>query len=208
MRIRDSIVPFLGRALLLSVLSLSRCTAAAKVTEPVTSPIGDVLRRLSCISVDVPPITMTPERTAAERQLIGEEKELMPNGWLISSSSYVSPGAIAGAPPAVRPEFRLLSLYDDIILRYRYLDYLGEGRDGSLSFVPAKVAGRELSGQERLRLQQIVNDVNQARRHIFEYYLKESQRKADDFRTSFFAAAGRTEWVRDLDGRYVRKSTL
>lgn len=196
---------------MLSVPVASGCATVDRLKDPVqNSWFVEGLLNCSLITVDIPPITLTPERTAAERQLMGEEKELMPNGWLLSSSSYVPPAGDAARllPAEMRTEMRLLALYDDIILRYRYLEFLGEGRDGYLSFVPPALVGRGLPAMERLRLQEIVNDVNRSRGRLFQYYAKAHPAQAAAFRVSFLATAGRNEWVRETDGRYVRKSAL
>ncbi|KAB2934360.1 MAG: YdbL family protein [Leptonema illini] len=191
-------------------LSLLQCTIYQRLTDPKENPLADVANRCAIVKVDVPPITLTPERTAAERQLIGEEKELLPDGWLISSSSYLppQPSAVSHLPENVRAEYRMLVLYDDILLRYRYLEFLGEGRDGEVFFVPEKNAGRRLNGEERIRLQAIVAEVNRARKQIYRYYLENNETQAEDFRHSFFLAAGRNEWVRDESGRIVKKASL
>lgn len=198
--------------LLLLVPSVgSACATVDRLKDPVQNNwFVEGLLNCSLISVDIPPITLTPERTAAERQLMGEEKELMPNGWLLSSSSYVPPAGDASRslPSELRTEMRILALYDDIVVRYRYLEYLGEGRDGFLSFVPANLPGRALPMTERMRLQDIVNDVNRSRGRLYEYFAKVHPAQARAFRGSFLASAGRNEWVREADGRYLRKSAL
>ncbi|MBW7858443.1 MAG: hypothetical protein H3C43_09160, partial [Leptonema sp. (in: Bacteria)] len=134
------------------------CATLRKIVDPVDNPILDKCSQASLISVDVPPITLTPERTAAERQLIGEEKQLLPNGWLISSSSYLPPESsiISELPTQIQAEYRMLVLYDDILLRYRYLSFLGEAQNGLVFFVPTHLIGRSLAIQERQRLQSIV----------------------------------------------------
>lgn len=189
-------------------LSLLQCTIYQRLTDPQENPLADVVNRCAIVKVDVPPITLTPERTAAERQLIGEEKELLPDGWLISSSSYLPPQPSAVLPENVRAEYRMLVLYDDILLRYRYLEFLGEGWDGEVFFVPERDTGRRLKGEERIRLQAIVAEVNRARKKIYRYYLENNETRAEDFRRSFFLAAGRNEWVRDERGRIVKKASL
>lgn len=191
-------------------LFLMQCTIVQRLTDPKENPLADVANRCAIVKVDVPPITLTPERTAAERQLIGEEKELLPDGWLISSSSYLppEPSTMTHLPEAIRAEYRMLVLYDDILLRYRYLEYLGEGRDGRVFFVPARNTGRSLKAAEKQRLQSIVNEVNRAREEIYRYYLENNRQQAEEFRLSFFSAAGRNEWVRDERGRVMRKASL
>jgi len=186
------------------------CTIIQTLTDPKENPLADVVNRCAIIQVDVPPITLTPERTAAERQLIGEEKELLPNGWLISSSGYLPPktSLLDDLPVIIQAEYRMLVLYDDILLRYRYLEFLGEGRNGEVFFVPPALVRRSLNVTEKTKLEAIVGEVNQSRKRIYGYYSKSNAVQAEDFKLSFFVAAGRNEWVKDEAGRIVRKATL
>jgi hypothetical protein len=189
-------------------LSVVQCTFIQRLTDPRENPLADIANRCALIKVDVPPITLTPERTAAERQLIGEERELLPDGWLISSSSYLPPQSSTLLPESIREEYRMLVLYDDILLRYRYLEFLGEGYDGEVFFVPENQSRRRLNADERIRLQSIVAEVNRARRQIYRYYTEMKDPRAEEFRRSFYVAAGRNEWVRDERGRIVKKASL
>lgn len=204
---RNSIFIFRGLVIIGYVVVTFNCATLRKIVDPVDNPILDKCSQASLISVDVPPITLTPERTAAERQLIGEEKQLLPNGWLISSSSYLSP-EIVQLPTQIQAEYRMLVLYDDILLRYRYLSFLGESKDGFVFFVPSHLIRRPLANQERQRLQSIVTEVNRSRQQIYAYYYSQGAATAESFRASFFLAAANNEWVRDTNGQVVRKSSL
>lgn len=200
---------FLGSYVAMALMIMN-CATIRKIVDPVDNPILDKCSQASLISVDVPPITLTPERTAAERQLIGEEKQLLPNGWLISSSSYLPPAssALSELPTHIQAEYRMLVLYDDILLKYRYLSFIGEAKDGFVFFVPSQLIGRSLATQERQRLQSIVNEVNRSRKQIYSYYSAQSSPVAESFRQSFFLSATNHEWVRDTNGQVVRKSNL
>ena len=67
--------------LILGVASLAcSSTSTPRVLTPATDFLTDQLGKCTVVSVDLPPITLTQARTAAERQLIGEEKELVQDG--------------------------------------------------------------------------------------------------------------------------------
>ena len=105
-------------------LALSSC----RVFQATGDAFGSLVRTGSCISIDLPPITLTPERTAAERQLLGEEQELEKDGWLIASAQSSlpyekSPVADArGLPEEIRRLHReedLLRFYEEWVRRPR-----------------------------------------------------------------------------------------
>ncbi len=191
--------------------TLSQCV----LLEPVRDPAMQLLRRGACISVDVPPITLTPERTAAERQLIGTEGEIEEDGWLIASAQSVS-GEVGSARPGdgVMTERRedrrynieadVLEFYYPVILKYRRDELLGEGFDGLLRPVPSSLRRRSGTSDEIENAAAVADEVNRARRWIYEYERarsgasnEERERLRKEFLLRWYEAARNRsgEWI-------------
>lgn len=105
------------------------------------------LRRPSLIAVDVPPITLTPARTAAERQLVGERQDIEPDGWIIASSVSSVRGsdnktATERETENVKEIYRLtgfLEFYQPYVDEYKSAGVLGESFNGLLAYVPDSI---------------------------------------------------------------------
>lgn len=217
------------RATLLAALALAglpACTAFDSVKDPVLK----FLRRGSCISVDVPPITLTPARTAAERQLIGQESEIEDNGWLIASAQsarYYQEGGAATAS-AVDPEatgrrryyieLGVLEFYREPALRYRSEGALGESYEGKILLVPDSVSGRRggVRWEEEIQTaRDTADEINRARDWVFRYELDLALQRepgADrakletEIRQRYFREAQNRsgEWIYTAERRWVR----
>ncbi len=127
---------------------------------------------INCFSeLRAPPITLTKTLTSAEKQMIGEDKELEKNSWVISSIKSSSTGA---------EDWR--SFYDEFtyekeieeskkILVYSYIEIynlkkqgvLGESLSGNLEFINKP---NDLPDKERL--ESLVRLTNQARNKLRE----------------------------------------
>ncbi|MBX7058986.1 MAG: hypothetical protein K1X75_13050 [Leptospirales bacterium] len=197
------------------------CSALESVREPAMK----FLRRGSCISVDLPPITLTPARTAAERQLIGEEGEIEEDGWLIASSQsapyYLPQGgqttAVATAERRYQIEQGVLGFYREPMLRYRSEGILGESYDGRLLLVPDSVGSRRdgVRWQEEIETARaIAEEVNRARDWIIGYDRAQAdargdrdaaEREATARRRYYEEAQARSgEWIYTRDRRWQR----
>lgn len=194
-------------AVLSMQLVLANCSSSTpRVLTVATDPVTEYLGKCTVLSVDLPPITLTPARTAAERQLIGEEKELVEDGWLVASSSALPSGAeeLSGYSPALRHEYRILEFYSDIVQRYRNLGVLGESYDGRVMRTP--MAYRQ--GFSAEQLQQAIRaaeQTNQSRRAIYAYLARIEPGEAEAFLRSFYFRARSGEWIRNPAGAWVRK---
>ncbi|MCB1309826.1 MAG: DUF1318 domain-containing protein, partial [Leptospiraceae bacterium] len=198
----------------------TRCT----LLQPVRDPIERIIRKGSCISIDIPPITLTPARTAAERQLIGEEGEVEEDGWLIASSQStseydgVSGGQAVegqGTMTALRRyhvETGVIEFYNEPVREYRAARVLGEGYDGRLHPVPAEVAprqGRYRNPEEMAIAAQIASEVNRAREWLYSYHSQnapadQSEDIEKKYLRRFYLEARSGEWVLDENNRWLR----
>lgn len=196
----------LAFCLIVLLLSFSCSSSTPRVLTVATDPVTEYLGKCTLISVDLPPITLTPSRTAAERQLIGEEKELVEDGWLVASSSALPSGGedLAGHSPEIRNEYRILEFYSDIVQRFRNQGILGESYDGRVMRTPVAYQ----SGVSAEDLQQAIRaaeQTNQSRRVIYAYLARIQPSEAEAFLRSFYYRARSGEWVRNPVGAWVRK---
>ena len=204
-RISSLARPILMIGLILGLLSCSS-TTTPRVLSPATDFLTDQLGKCTVVSVDLPPITLTPARTAAERQLIGEEKELVQDGWLVASSSALPAGTeeLAGYSSEVRHEYRILEFYSDIVHRYRNMGILGESYDGRVMRTP--IAYRQAISAENLQKAIVAaQHTNQSRRAIYAYLSRIQPREAEAFLRSFYYRTRSGEWLRNPVGAWVRK---
>ncbi|MCB1166266.1 MAG: DUF1318 domain-containing protein [Leptospiraceae bacterium] len=194
-------------AAILLALCISCSSSTPRILTPVTdNPVTQYLGQCTVLRVDLPPITLTPARTAAERQLIGEEKELVEDGWLVASSSALPAGTeeITGESVRIQREYRILDFYSDILQRYRNLGILGESYDGRVLRTP--VAYRQGAGAEDLQQAiRAADQANQSRRVIYAYLARIQPKEAEAFLRSFYYRARSGEWIRNPVGAWVRK---
>ena len=197
------------------IIALSGCAVFRQLSDPVTG----VLKRGSCISIDLPPITLTPERTAAERQLIGENRELESQGWLIASSQSSRKFSRGDSSPPELENIRqlhrergVLDFYRDLVIEYRNRGIFGEGLDGRV-VVMAHGEERLRSRAEIRKVRTIADEVNRARMHIYKYYReRESKKRSPDYALvekrhlgRYRETAPRGVWIQDENKRWVRK---
>ncbi|MBR29921.1 MAG: hypothetical protein CMN77_01320 [Spirochaetaceae bacterium] len=193
--------------LILGVASLAcSSTSTPRVLTPATDFLTDQLGKCTVVSVDLPPITLTPARTAAERQLIGEEKELVQDGWLVASSSALPAGTeeLAGYSSEIRHEYRVLEFYSDIVQRYRNLGILGESYDGRVMRTPVAYR-QDLSAESLQKAMTAADQTNRSRRAIYAYLARIQPREAEAFLRSFYYRTRSGEWIRNPVGAWVRK---
>lgn len=162
----------IARLAIAGLLFLTSCVQFNRITGPVSGCI----RRAAIISVDIPPITLTPSRTAAERQLIGENKELEKHGWMIASArsskqitetdeSISHEAEIDGAREYFK-EMSVIEFYHDLLMDYRASGILGESYNGHVIPVPLRLIPRDTrmgSGEELNNAKLIAAEINLSR---------------------------------------------
>ncbi len=171
-------------------------------------PFGDFD---SCIAIDIPPVTLTPARTAAEKQLIGEHREIEENGWLIASAKNTAESDASlqtAGSGEIRSFFRdagILEFYNDLVLRYKSEGLLGENSSGRLEIVPAAVSGRKgrmAGGDEAENAARVAREVNEARARALEY-VKKSREDEEILRPFFSVRPG--DWKKTRNGEWIRE---
>ena len=220
---------FLRQFLFLALFFLFQTCA---IFRPITEPTERILRRGSCIGFDVPPITLTSQQTAAERQLLGEEVQIEANGWLVSSSQSTSSNfdsspkekegkEAIGDRSLSRSLLRryyveraVLKYYEKGLRYYRSEQILGEGFDGRVRLVPFSLSrkGRE---EERELARRLASEVNSSRIWLHKYHLKQEKRKGasakqkheyKEYLGSYFEEAkGQSgEWLYTIEKKWFR----
>ncbi len=165
-----------------SLLGMDRCILFQSVTEPSRK----ILRRGSCISFEIPPITLTPTQTAIERQLLGEQIQIEPNGWLITSAqnlgqSYQSRSRVKQTKKQAIEAKRYyiekgaLEFYEKRISYYRSVHVIGESFDGKLRIIPVTLSPGA-TGEERVIVGLLIAEINRSRKWIYEYNLRKIER--------------------------------
>lgn len=187
--------------------SSTSCALFQKLQESATG----CLHRGSVISIDIPPITLTPARTAAERQLIGEDQELEKDGWLIASSRSRPPdlGKTGGtAADQARQRLReeaVLEFYDEMVKDFRGAGVLGEDAQGRLILVPEDISprtGRFRSREEIEAVLRVALEVNRSRDWLAENGPPE---EASRTRSRYQERLRSGEWFRDNKGVWKRR---
>lgn len=143
-----------------------------------------LLNYCTLFTLKPPPITFTQSQTAAEKQMVGEDKELEKDGWLISSIKTSSSGSDDWKKDALLYEesdfkdkdyYSLLSVIAYLapeVKQYRSKGILGEGLNGLLQ-KPAvtldKPTQDEFSNPEKKkRIEEVMKLINDARVRIYE----------------------------------------
>ena len=139
-----------------------------------------------------PPITFTQSQTAAERQMIGENKEIESDGWLLSSIKTSAIGPLEWKKDKLE-EFKSLEQTEDFKVLYKiilhttpeikklkYLKYIGENLQGYLSIIEDRrdpSFDKIYSSQnDKKRIKELISLVNETRNKLFNL-IKDSKNK-------------------------------
>ncbi len=182
------------------------------------------MRRGSCISFDIPPITLTPVQTAVERQLLGENVQIDPDGWLLhsaQSANYTDRSSGQGTHKGntkissqIRRyyiEIGVLEYYEKAVNDYRIRQILGEGFDGKIRLVPY-IFSKQGNKEERNIALLTAQEVNRSREWLYQYQLKKidyTNKKAiakiqNKYLYQHFQAARKRsgEWAYSMDKKW------
>ncbi|MDX1959727.1 MAG: DUF1318 domain-containing protein [Leptospiraceae bacterium] len=138
------------------------------------------LGTLNC-TLRVPAFTLTQAQTAAEKQLIGEEKELEKDGWIISSIKSSSSGPDDWKKDSLeefdsteeKKEFysnlKVIAYTANTVKKLKSYGVVGEGLDGRLKFLKNErnpKYEKEFNKEERMKLEETIELVNEARKKV------------------------------------------
>ncbi|XDD55047.1 DUF1318 domain-containing protein [Leptospira sp. WS4.C2] len=149
----------------------------------------------SIVDLKVPPITITNAQTAAEKQMVGEDRELEKEGWMISSIQSSSNGqsnreklATEDADPEIRAHRIRLNYLMPELKKYKIHGIVGETPIGFLKLNPL-ASGLPIYTQyeipaKRKRVDDLILFVNESRKIIWEKEVsnqKKKGKKEEDF---------------------------
>lgn len=129
-------------------------------------------------SLKPPPITFTQTQTASERQMVGDDKDIEKDGWLISSIKSSSSGSdlwqkeVADSDTGDRNHLILLkklAYLSPELVQYKMKGYAGESFDGRVK----RNISIELDAKtDESRLSEVLDKVNRTRTEILEFKIK------------------------------------
>lgn len=131
-------------------------------------------------NLKAPPITFTQSQTISEKQMIGEDKELERDGWLIASIKSSSSGSelwkrtnlsIDSSEKNILILYKKLSYLEPELKLYKLKGVIGESYDGDIKFVPKASLP---SGEELTRLKELITMVNNSRKELIQAQAKEN----------------------------------
>ncbi len=150
-------------------------------------------------TITPPPITLTQSPTAAERQMLGDGKDIEKDGWILSSVRSSASGSEIWEKEILDKELYSQFSQNEVFAKYRALSYLagevraykkkgflGESLSGKLSINPLwkNSIYKEEFLKYQSQLEELVNLVNQNREWIYQKkieVLKTKNLKLKDF---------------------------
>lgn len=186
---------------------------------------------ISC-SIKPPPITFTQSQTATERQMIGSDKQLESDGWLISSIKTSSSGSedwkkdaevSLGTKEESRDFFiilRSLAYFTPEIRRLKQLGIAGEALNGHFSQNPLiniLATESEYANEEGTkRVKEVIEQVNSFRDqvymrkiHLLEKESKlpplELEHKKNEIKLLYYNQVEEGEFYEIEKGKWIKK---
>ena len=137
----------------------------------------------NCTTLRPPAITFTQSQTAAERQMIGENKDLEKDGWIISSIRTSASGSDIWEKEILDKEIsdgeldavsytalkRIAYLAKDV-RDYKKKDFIGEALDGQVRINPFLNESRfkKQFPESKTKIDELLKMVNESRKIIYE----------------------------------------
>jgi len=143
------------------------------------------------INVKIPPITITNAQTAAERQMIGENREIEKDGWLLASIQSSSNGIVSGNKgydskfPKSHPayaHFQRIVYFAPEIKKYKSFGWIGEGLNGILKWNPdnSTWSTKDLDKDKKATIDRILEETNASRQFLVNSELEEKRSKGSN----------------------------
>ncbi|MCW7489292.1 DUF1318 domain-containing protein [Leptospira meyeri] len=142
----------------------------------------------SFLNLKVPPITITNAQTAAEKQMVGEDRELEKEGWMIASIQSSSNGrsnreklATDDSDPDIKAHRIRLNYLMPELKRYKMHGIVGETPVGLVKLNPLasglpSYAQYEIPAK-RKRVEDVVLFLNESRKIIWEKEILNQKKK-------------------------------
>ena len=141
------------------------------------------------INLKVPPITITNAQTAAEKQMVGEDRDLEKDGWLVSSIQSSSGGsggnkqinASVGSDSDLQGNLLRIQYLTPEVKRYKIHGMIGEGIGGILKLNPIANTSPFYSQYEnpakKKRIEDVILLINESRKTVIEKQLEVEKKK-------------------------------
>ncbi|TGM59290.1 DUF1318 domain-containing protein [Leptospira vanthielii] len=142
----------------------------------------------SFVDLKVPPITITNAQTAAEKQMVGEDRELEKEGWMIASIQSSSNGrsnreksATDDLDPEIRAHRIRLNYLMPEVKQYKMHGIVGETPSGFIKQNPL-ASGLPTFAQyeipaKRKRVEDVIVYLNESRKAIWEKEVLNQKKK-------------------------------
>jgi hypothetical protein len=137
----------------------------------------------NCTTLRPPAITFTQSQTSAERQMIGEDKNLEKDGWIIASIRTSASGSDIWEKEVLEKEIpdedidvttytalKRLAYLSKEIRNYKKKDFVGEALDGQVKINPLLQESRfrnQFSSNKR-KIEDLLSMVNESRKIVYE----------------------------------------
>lgn len=149
-----------------------------------------VLCGFGCLSLKPPPITFTQTQTSAEKQMVGEDKELEKNGWLIASIKTSSSGSENWQKEVFEDErsdkdfmvaLRTIAYFSGELKKYKRHGILAEGLDGYVRrnpMIKESRFGKDYAKPDLAkRVEEVVKMINESRQKILNSLIEKEKKK-------------------------------
>ncbi|MBD3374149.1 DUF1318 domain-containing protein [candidate division KSB1 bacterium] len=167
----------------------------------------------SSCTISIPDIQLTGEKTALQKQVLGEYEELESDDWVIASARLGTEGqsmTFSGQKQTVLEAIKNQKFRQDEVVELKRDKVIGENNEGFLEIVNSQKLD---TPEEQARVEQLVKDENADRKIIYERALavmdipvEWSRSKID----SMFAAEKRNQTesgtlVQNAQGEWIEK---
>ena len=184
---------------------------------------------IGCLSLKPPPITFTQTQTAAERQMVGEDKDLEKDVWILSSIRTSASGSDVWDKEVLDREIPEKELDENTYIALRVIAYkaaeirdfkkkgfIGESLDGNLKLNPQVNEVRFY--QDFLKIKQNIAEtielINESRRILYnkriekiDKQLKEAQinKKKEQYLLTYYSSVEYGEYYESSKGKWSKK---
>ncbi|MCC5815529.1 MAG: DUF1318 domain-containing protein [Leptospira sp.] len=185
----------------------------------------------NCVRLKAPPITFTQTATAAEKQMVGEDKDIERDGWILSSIRTSATGSriwkresldrtidYPDYDSEVYSALRKLAYFSGETYEFKKKGFIGESADGSLKLNPnfkTSIYYKEFPENEK-RIQLIIREVNKTRSTLrfkksesIEANTKltamQKAKAQEELQSAFFNTVERGEFFEDENGKWNMK---
>lgn len=169
---------------------------------------------LSACSIKAPEVSVTGEKTALEREVLGAYHEMQEDVWMVASARSASEKKAVPLSPEKRQVLDALQqqkFNKDDIDEYKKKGYIGENNQGFLELIPKIELPADTSMQKEIK--GILTEENQDREVIIGRVIELNQSLKNAVRESILAVFAQMyqdnssvgTWIQNKTGDWVKK---